>query len=57
MIFHVGGNVLPLILGATGLLGGGGEAAASGGFDIVSILTAVLGGGLGSLLGGLVKKA
>lgn len=44
----VGGNVLPIALAALNLLGGGNQ--------IVSILTAVLGGGLGSLVGGMLKK-
>ncbi len=51
----VGGNVLPLITAALGLFGG--SAASSGGMDIASILTALVGGGAGSLLGGLFKKA
>jgi len=49
----VGGNVLPLILGQ--LMNSGGEAA--GGLDIVGMISALLGGGAGSLLGGLFKKA
>lgn len=49
----VGGNVLPLITSALGLFGGGD----GGGTDIASILTALIGGGAGSLLGGLFKKA
>lgn len=48
----VGGNVLPLIVSA--LMSGGG---AGGSFDIVGMITALLGGGLGSLVGGLLKKA
>jgi hypothetical protein len=60
----VGGNVLPLILKAVGVLGGGAAAAdaaagaattaaSSGSFDLATLATAVLGGGAGSLLGGL----
>jgi hypothetical protein len=45
----VGGNVLPLIVSA--LMSGGGENM------IMSAITALLGGGLGSLAGGLLKKA
>lgn len=44
----VGGNVLPIALAALNLFGGGNQ--------LVSILTAVLGGGLGSLVGGMLKK-
>ena len=47
----VGGNGLPAILGATGLLSGDSTST------IVQILTAVVGGGLGSVIGGLFKKA
>ncbi|HOJ90974.1 MAG TPA: hypothetical protein PK622_05085 [Saprospiraceae bacterium] len=47
-----GGNILPLLGSAAGLLSNTG-----GGFDIMSAVTALLGGGAGSLLGGLFKKA
>ncbi len=46
----IGGNVGNLLAGATGLLGDGGD------MSIPSILTAVLGGGAGSLIGGLLGK-
>lgn len=47
----VGGNVLPLIVSA--IMSGGG----TGSFDVVGAITALLGGGLGSLVGGFLKKA
>ena len=47
----VGGNVLPQIASMAGLLGDG------GGMDIGSIISALVGGGAGSLIGGLFKKA
>lgn len=51
----VGGNILPIIMSAPGLLGdGGGE---SGGFNLVSLILSLVGGGAGSLLGGFFKKA
>lgn len=46
----VGGNLLPLATSALGLFSGGDNM-------IVNILTSLVGGGLGSLLGGLFKKA
>lgn len=52
----VGGNVLPLITSALGLF----QNSADGGGSmpsIASILTALVGGGAGSLLGGMFKKA
>jgi uncharacterized membrane protein YeaQ/YmgE (transglycosylase-associated protein family) len=49
----VGGNVLPLITSALGLFQ---NASEGGGLNIASILTALVGGGAGSLLGGLFKK-
>ncbi len=52
----VGGNILPLITSALGLFGTGAADGASGGLDIASILTALVGGGAGSLIGGLFKK-
>jgi len=50
----VGGNILPLITSALGLF-----ASSEGGnnLDVASIITALVGGGAGSLLGGLFKKA
>lgn len=56
----VGGNILPMITSALGLFGSGaadGAAMGGGGLDIASILTALVGGGAGSLIGGLFKKA
>ncbi len=47
----VGGNILPQIVSMAGLLGDG------GGMDIGSIISALVGGGAGSLIGGLFKKA
>ncbi len=52
----VGGNVLPLITAALGLFqnsadGGGGMPS------LATILTSLIGGGAGSLIGGLFKKA
>jgi uncharacterized membrane protein YeaQ/YmgE (transglycosylase-associated protein family) len=49
----VGGNILPLITSALGLF-----ANTEGGnnLDLASIITALVGGGAGSLLGGLLKK-
>jgi hypothetical protein len=49
----VGGNALPAILGMAGMAG----ATGGGGMDLMSIGSALLGGGAGSLLGGLIKKA
>lgn len=46
----VGGSVLPQLASMAGLLAGGG----GGGMDIGSIITAVVGGGAGSLIAGLV---
>ena len=51
----VGGNVLPLITGALGLFANSG--ADGGGMDIAGMLISLVGGGAGSLLGGLFKKA
>lgn len=48
----VGGNALPAILSAAGLFGGGGTTDMVG-----SIVSALVGGGAGSLLGGLLKKS
>ncbi len=58
----VGGNVLPMILSALGVLGSHPAAAdaattASSSPDIASLITALIGGGAGSLLGGLLKPA
>ena len=50
----VGGNLLPLLTSALGLFqNAGGDG---GGLNIASILTSLIGGGAGSLLGGLFKK-
>ncbi|MBK9271296.1 MAG: hypothetical protein IPM48_06835 [Saprospiraceae bacterium] len=49
----VGGNALPMILAQ--FMNSGSEA--SGGMDIMSLITASVGGGAGSLIGGLFKKA
>jgi hypothetical protein len=59
----VGGNILPMILTALGVLGShpaaadAANTAASSSPDIASLITALLGGGAGSLLGGLLKPA
>ena len=51
----VGGNALPAILG---MVMPGMMAGADGGTNMIStILTSVIGGGAGSLIGGLIKKA
>lgn len=49
----VGGNILPLITSALGMF-----TTSEGGnnLDLASIVTALIGGGAGSLLGGLLKK-
>lgn len=53
----VGGNLLPILASAVGLLGHpDARAAASAAVDIPSLITAVIGGGAGSLIGGLFKK-
>ncbi len=50
-----GGNILPILVQALNLLGsGGGE---DGGFNIMGLILSLVGGGAGSLLGGLFKKA
>ncbi|MBK9108727.1 MAG: hypothetical protein IPM92_10275 [Saprospiraceae bacterium] len=49
-----GGNILPVLISALGMLGGGGD---EGGFNIVGLIISLIGGGAGSLLGGLFKKA
>lgn len=51
----VGGNVLPMILKAAGLVGT--APMEGGGMDWMALLTSLIGGGAGSLLGGLFKKA
>jgi len=48
----VGGSVLPQLAGMAGMLGGG--AAEAGAMDPMSMVTALLGGGAGSMLGGLL---
>lgn len=48
-----GGSILPYALSALGVLG----TNTGGGLDIASLVTALLGGGAGSLIGGLFKKA
>ncbi len=45
----LGGVGLPAVLGSAGVLGGDNM--------IASILTSLVGGGLGSLIGGLLKRA
>jgi hypothetical protein len=50
-----GGNLLPLALSALNLMGSGGEGGSTS--MVMSIVSALLGGGAGSLLGGLFKKA
>jgi hypothetical protein len=47
----VGGNLLPLATAAMGLFTGDKSSM------VVSIITALLGGSAGSLLGGLIKKS
>ena len=47
----VGGSVLPQLAGMAGMLGGATEAGA---MDPMSMVTALLGGGAGSMLGGLL---
>jgi hypothetical protein len=51
----VGGNGLPAILSAAGILGGSADGGTTS--MIGSIVSALVGGGLGSLIGGLFKKA
>ena len=52
-----GGNLLPLATSALGLFASStGEGSGTTGM-IISIVTALLGGSAGSLLGGLFKKA
>ena len=48
----IGGNAAPWLAGLAGLVGSSG-----GGLDIASIVTALVGGGAGSLIGGLLKKS
>ncbi len=51
----VGGNVLPALTSALGLFAtSGGDG---GGLNIVNLIISLLGGGAGSLIGGLFKKA
>ncbi|MBK8956558.1 MAG: hypothetical protein IPM34_13525 [Saprospiraceae bacterium] len=49
-----GGNVLPVVVSALGMLGSGGD---EGGFNLIGLIISLIGGGAGSLLGGLIKKA
>lgn len=49
----IGGNLLPVITTALGMFAGTGDG---NNLDIASIITALVGGGAGSLLGGLFKK-
>ncbi len=51
----VGGNVLPIILNAVGMMNT--AAPEGGGMNWMALLTSLIGGGAGSLLGGLFKKA
>ncbi len=57
----VGGSILPKLAAMTGLLGGGAVDAAAtasaSSFDIPTIITALVGGSAGSLIGGMFKKA
>jgi hypothetical protein len=53
----VGGVAAPNALGALGMLGSTAAATGGSGFDIMSAVTALAGGGVGSLVGGLFKKA
>ena len=48
----IGGNALQIIGSLSGMFANSG----SGGFDWMSALTALIGGGAGSMLGGLLKK-
>lgn len=48
-----GGNILPILTSALGILG---SSSGEGGLDIMGIILSVVGGGAGSLLGGLLKK-
>lgn len=48
----VGGSILPQLAGMMGMLGG--AAADGGGADPASMVTALLGGGAGSLIAGLI---
>jgi len=50
----IGGNAVPAALGALGVLGDGDGGGTN---MIVNVMVALLGGGAGSLLGGLLKKA
>ncbi len=50
-----GGNILPMLVSALGLLSN--SAGDESGFNIMGIIISILGGGAGSLLGGLFKKA
>jgi uncharacterized membrane protein YeaQ/YmgE (transglycosylase-associated protein family) len=54
----VGGNILPILLSALGLIGHPADAAVStsNAIDIPALITALIGGGAGSLIGGLFKK-
>lgn len=47
----VGGSILPQI---AGMVMGGGAAAEAGAMDPMSMISAVVGGGAGSMLGGLL---
>lgn len=47
----VGGSILPQL---AGMVMGGGAAAEAGAMDPMSMITAVIGGGAGSMLGGLL---
>ena len=53
----VGGSILPQLAGM--VMGGGGAAAEAGAMDPMSMVSAVVGGGAGSMLAGLLggKKA
>ncbi|MBK6543884.1 MAG: hypothetical protein IPO78_12390 [Saprospiraceae bacterium] len=51
-----GGNILPIITTALGLFANT-SSADGGGINIIGIIVSLLGGGAGSLIGGLFKKA
>lgn len=52
-----GGNVLPYLLSALGLVANANSFDEAGSLNIVGIIISLLGGSAGSLLGGLFKKA
>jgi uncharacterized membrane protein YeaQ/YmgE (transglycosylase-associated protein family) len=52
-----GGNILPILLSALGLVANANSFDEGGGVNIVGMIISLLGGSAGSLLGGLFKKA